>query len=145
MTDSLTPEHRSRNMAAIKSTNTRPEMLVRRYLHGLGFRYQLHHANLPGKPDLFLKKYHTAIFIHGCFWHRHEHCKYAYTPKSNLEFWQTKFQKNIENDARKQALLLEAGINVVVIWECEIKNGSFKHWIVDVLQENSGVTHDRGS
>ncbi|HAT1597530.1 TPA: DNA mismatch endonuclease Vsr [Legionella pneumophila] len=125
MPDSLTPEERSRNMAAIKGKNTRPEMAVRQYLHKEGFRYRLHKKDLPGKPDIVLKKYNTVLFINGCFWHRHKDCRYAYTPKSNLKFWQNKFDKNVENDLKKQDHLKTLGWNVIVIWECEIKN---KNW-----------------
>lgn len=129
-------EERSRNMASIKGKNTRPEMAVRRYLHKTGFRYRLHKKDLPGKPDIVLKKYNTVLFVNGCFWHRHKDCRYTYTPKSNLDFWKNKFDKNIENDLKKQDHLKKLGWNVVVIWECEIKNHSWQEWLQDRIINN---------
>lgn len=133
MTDKLTPEHRSRNMAAIKNKNTRPELEIRSYLFKNGFRYRLHRKDLPGKPDLTLTKYKTVIFINGCFWHRHTGCKLAYTPKSNLEFWEQKFQKNVENDLKKLKQLEMQGWKVIIVWECEIKNTNY-HWLVNEIK-----------
>ncbi|CAH14375.1 TPA: DNA mismatch endonuclease Vsr [Legionella pneumophila] len=128
MTDKITPEHRSRNMAAIKNKNTRPELEVRSYLFKNGFRYRLHRKDLPGKPDLTLTKYKTVIFINGCFWHRHTGCKLAYTPKSNFEFWEQKFRKNVANDLKKLKQLKMLGWKVIIVWECEIKDKNY-HWI----------------
>jgi len=122
MADIKTPEERSRNMAAIKSNDTKPEMLVRRYLHAHGFRYGLHNKNLPGKPDIVLRKYKTVIFIHGCFWHGHENCRYYRLPKSNVEFWKSKVDGNRARDERVEAELQSKGWNVIIIWECELKN-----------------------
>ncbi|RUR14027.1 very short patch repair endonuclease [Legionella septentrionalis] len=136
MPDSLTPEERSRNMAAIKGKNTRPEIAVRSYLHKEGFRYRLHKKDLPGKPDIVLKKYNTVLFINGCFWHRHKDCRYAYTPKSNLKFWQNKFDKNVENDLKKHEHLKKLGWNVVVIWECQIKKQGWQKWLKDRIINN---------
>ncbi|CZG79291.1 DNA mismatch endonuclease Vsr [Legionella pneumophila serogroup 1] len=133
MTDKLTPEHRSRNMAAIKNKNTRPELEIRSYLFKNGFRYRLHRKDLPGKPDLTLTKYKTVIFINGCFWHRHTGCKLAYTPKSNLEFWEQKFLKNVENDLKKLKQLEMQGWKVIIVWECEIKNKNY-HWLVNEIK-----------
>jgi DNA mismatch endonuclease (patch repair protein) len=107
-------------MSGIRGKNTRPEIAVRRYLHARGFRFRLHRRDLPGKPDIVLPKYRTAIFVHGCYWHRHEGCKYATTPSTNREFWQQKFHENVERDRRHQAQLADAGWNVLVIWECRI-------------------------
>lgn len=121
MADIKTKEERSRNMAAIKSNDTKPEMLVRRYLHGCGFRYGLHNNNLPGKPDIVLRKYKTVIFIHGCFWHGHENCKYYRLPKSNVEFWESKIDANRARDKRVEAELQAKGWRVLIIWECELK------------------------
>ncbi|HBC0467141.1 DNA mismatch endonuclease Vsr [Legionella pneumophila] len=135
MTDKLTPEHRSRNMAAIKNKNTRPELEIRSYLFKNGFRYTLHRKDLPGKPDLTLAKYKTAIFINGCFWHRHTGCKLAYTPKSNLEFWERKFQKNVENDLKKLKQLEMLGWKVIIVWECEIKNKNYD-WLVNEIKNH---------
>jgi DNA mismatch endonuclease (patch repair protein) len=120
--DKITPEQRSYTMSRIRSKDTKPEMLVRRHLHALGFRYSLHSSKLPGHPDLVLTKWHTVIFVNGCFWHRHEGCKAASTPKSNVEFWQAKFQRNVERDKHEHALLKAAGWRVIVIWECEVKS-----------------------
>jgi DNA mismatch endonuclease (patch repair protein) len=112
---------RSRMMAGIRSKNTKPEITVRRYLHARGFRYRLHAHALPGSPDLVLPKYKVAIFVHGCFWHRHPGCRYTTTPASNVEHWTQKFRENTERDARKQAALEGAGWRVIVVWECELR------------------------
>ena len=112
---------RSRMMSGIQSKNTKPEMLVRRYLHAQGFRYRLHTRELPGSPDLVLPKYRVAIFVHGCFWHRHASCRFATQPASNSERWKAKFQGNLERDARNVAALQAMGWRVLVVWECELK------------------------
>lgn len=118
--DHLSPEKRSWNMSHIKSKNTTPERTVRSFLHRNGFRFRLHVKDLPGKPDIVLPKYRTVIEIRGCFWHRHEGCKYAYVPKTRLEFWQKKFNENIQRDLKNQKLLTEVGYRVLILWECEI-------------------------
>lgn len=120
--DTVTKAQRSANMSKIRSKDTKPEMVVRRHLHALGFRYRLHDSKLPGHPDIVLPKWHTVIFVNGCFWHRHEGCKLATTPKSNVNFWQAKFAKNVERDIREHAELESAGWHVIVIWECEVNN-----------------------
>ncbi len=120
--DKLTPEHRSWNMRRIQSGNTKPELIVRSMLHRLGYCFRVHRKDLPGKPDIVLPKYNSIIFVHGCFWHRHAACKYAYTPKSRVNFWKQKFTQNIERDKRNIQVLNEKGWNVLVIWECETKN-----------------------
>ena len=112
---------RSRMMAGIRSKDTKPEMTVRRYLHSKGFRYRLHTRDLPGSPDLVLPKYRVAIFVHGCFWHRHLGCRYTTIPASNIEHWNEKFRVNIERDKRKQAALEAEGWRVIVVWECELR------------------------
>lgn len=112
---------RSKMMSGIRSSNTRPEMIVRKYLHARGFRYRLHVRKLPGSPDLVLPRYHAVIFVHGCFWHRHAGCRYATTPASNAERWRLKFDSNTERDARKESMLRTAGWRVIVVWECELK------------------------
>lgn len=112
---------RSRMMKGIRSKDTRPEITVRKYLHAQGFRYRLHSRKLPGSPDLVLPMYRVAIFVHGCFWHRHQGCRYATTPSSNAERWKLKFDANTERDARKEAMLREAGWKVLVVWECELR------------------------
>ena len=117
--DRLTKQHRSWNMSRIRGKDTKPEMRVRSVLHRMGFRFRLHRKDLPGKPDIVLPAYGTVIFVHGCFWHRHPGCRYAYTPKSRVDFWQTKFQRNVERHQEVEAELEELGWHVVVIWECE--------------------------
>jgi DNA mismatch endonuclease (patch repair protein) len=120
MADRLSPERRSWNMSRICGSNTRPERVVRSLLHRMGFRFRIGNRKLPGNPDVVLVKYRTVILVHGCFWHRHPGCKFAYTPKSRIGFWQQKFRENIARDCRTEALLREAGWRVIVIWECEI-------------------------
>ena len=118
-------EQRSRNMSAIKSKNTKPEIKVRKVLHSMGYRFRLHSKNLPGSPDIVLPKYKTVIFVHGCFWHRHENCKYASTPKTRKEFWEAKFRENINRDKLNQENLSSKGWKIIVVWECEIKDKDF--------------------
>ena len=119
--DCLTPEQRKRNMSAIKGRDTKPEILLRKLLHSLGYRFRIQRKDLPGRPDIVLPRYKTAIFVNGCFWHRHEGCRFASTPSSNSEFWQKKFAANVERDARNYAALKALGWNVLIIWECEVK------------------------
>lgn len=119
MVDSLTRAKRSWNMSRIKSGNTKPEKVVRSLLHAMGYRFRLHRKDLPGKPDVVLPKYKTVIFIHGCFWHRHDGCKNATMPKTNTEFWENKLSQNIDRDRKKQLNLERLGWKVIVIWECE--------------------------
>jgi DNA mismatch endonuclease (patch repair protein) len=120
MVDTLTPTQRSERMSRIRSANTLPEVALRKALHRLGFRFRLHGRRLPGKPDIVLRKYHTVILVHGCFWHRHEGCKVATTPKSNTEFWVEKFDRNVRRDAVVVDQLEAAGWRVLVVWECEL-------------------------
>lgn len=120
MADRISEERRSWNMSRIGGKDTKPELRVRRLLHAMGYRFRLHYKTLPGKPDIVLPKYHAAIFVHGCFWHRHPGCKYAYTPKSRVDFWKKKFKSNVERDKRNQAALAELSWRHLVIWECEI-------------------------
>jgi len=109
-------------MARIGGKNTAPEILVRKLLHASGFRFRLHRKDLPGKPDILLPRFKTAIFVHGCFWHRHESCARSTTPQTRQEFWETKFQATVERDAKQQAALLAAGWRVIVVWECETRH-----------------------
>ena len=121
MSDKLTPEKRSWNMSRIKGKDTKIEVEVRKYLFSKGYRFRKNDKRYPGKPDIVLPKYHVAICVHGCFWHRHEGCKDATTPKTRTEFWIEKFDKNVKNDQIKQEKLRELGWKVIVIWECELK------------------------
>lgn len=119
MVDSLTPVQRSERMSRIRSCNTKPEILLRKALHRIGFRFRLHGRKIKGKPDIVLPKYMAVVFVHGCFWHRHSGCKVASVPKSNTEFWLDKFERNVERDKRVTHELLEDGWRVFVVWECE--------------------------
>lgn len=112
---------RSKIMASVHSRNTKPERSVRRLLHSNGFRFRLHRKDLPGRPDLFLKKYGTVIFVHGCFWHGHANCRYGRLPKSNTEFWAKKIENNIARDKKSVRDLKRKGYRVFVVWECHIK------------------------
>lgn len=121
MTDIVTPAVRSRMMSGIRSKDTQPEMLVRRFLHRQGLRYRLHDRKLPGKPDLVFPQHSTVVFIQGCYWHRHAGCKYASTPTSNVEFWQTKFAGNVRRDREAVTNLQKAGWRVILLWECGLR------------------------
>lgn len=124
MTDVMTLEQRSRCMAAIRGKDTKPEILVRKFLFSKGLRYRLNNRKLPGSPDIVLKKYKTVIFVDGCFWHGHEGCKYFRLPKSNTSFWETKITRNIERDKETTQALTALGWKVIRIWECELRNKS---------------------
>ena len=118
--DSISKERRSWNMSRIRSKNTRPELLVRSILHGSGYRFRLHARELPGRPDIVLPKWKTVVFVHGCFWHRHKGCRFAYSPKSQKAFWRKKFRENMKRDVRKTEALTSSGWTVVTVWECEL-------------------------
>ncbi len=124
MADRISQEARSRNMAAIRGKDTKPEMAVRKSLHRKGFRYRLHVKDLPGKPDIVLPKYRTVVFIHGCFWHRHKGCKNAVMPKTNTVFWQKKLNGNVERDQKNQKMLQRMGWRIIVVWECAVKGNN---------------------
>lgn len=121
MTDIKTSEERSRNMAAIKGKDTKPELFLRKKLFALGYRYSTNASRVIGHPDVWLKRYRTAIFVHGCFWHRHTGCKYAYVPKSKIEFWSQKFEDNIVRDNLVKEDLHQKSIKCLIIWECTIR------------------------
>ena len=121
MADVMTPEQRSRNMAAIKGKDTKPELIVRKYLFSRGLRFRVQVRKLPGNPDIVLPKYNTVIFVNGCFWHGHEGCKYFRLPKSNVQFWKEKIERNVARDVRNEAELKALGWRVVCVCECEIK------------------------
>lgn len=134
MADNKTKEQRSYNMSRIRSKNTTPEITVRKFLFSHGLRFRLHDKKLPGKPDIVLKKYNTVIFINGCFWHGHEDCNYYRLPKSNIEYWSDKIEKNIKKDAIAHNKLKEIKYNVIVIWECQIKDGNFSEFTLDMIK-----------
>jgi len=122
MVDHLTKKKRSWNMSRIRSKDTKPEIIVRSLLHGMGYRFRLHRKDLPGRPDIVLPKYKTVIFVHGCFWHGHRGCKRSNIPKSNQEYWIPKINRNIERDQKNSAILRRVGWKVMKIWECECKH-----------------------
>lgn len=121
MADVHTKTQRSYNMSRIRSTETKPEIIVRKYLFSRGLRYRKNDKRYPGKPDVVLPKYKTIVFVHGCFWHQHEGCRYAVTPGTNVDFWKNKLTNNINRDSATKALLESQGWNVIIIWECELR------------------------
>lgn len=122
-------------MSRIKGKDTKPEMVVRKFLFAQGFRYRLHTKNLPGKPDIVLPKYKTVIFIHGCFWHGHKGCKYFVAPKTRTEWWLGKINKNRKNDKKALSLLDSDGWKIITIWECELRPQLFKETIKRLLRQ----------
>lgn len=137
MVDSISARERSRIMSLVKGKNTRPEMVVRRLLHGRGYRYRLHDAKLPGKPDVVFYRKRKVIFVHGCFWHRHQNCSLARTPKSNQEFWTSKLNGNRLRDEANLLKLHEARWEALIIWECELRDMKA---LTDRLQSFLGKT-----
>jgi len=133
MTDVHDIETRSFNMSMIKGRNTKPEILVRKFLHKNGFRFRLNYSKLPGKPDIVLPKHKTVIFINGCFWHGHEGCKYFVIPKTRTEWWTNKINDTKERDKVKSNKLKELGWNILVIWECELKPGNLENSLNNLL------------
>lgn len=121
MSDLISPEHRSWNMSRIRNKDTKIEVIVRKYLFSKGYRFRKNDKRYPGKPDVVLPKYHTAIFVNGCFWHQHPGCKNATMPKSNTEFWKQKLGRNVANDLRNVERLSEMGWNVITLWECDLE------------------------
>lgn len=119
--DKLTKEQRHRCMSAIRGKNTKPEIVVRKFLFGRGFRYRLNHPRLPGHPDIVLRKYRTVIFVNGCFWHGHDNCKYYRLPKTNVDFWRKKVERNKKRDVEEQRQLAAMGWHCITIWECQLK------------------------
>lgn len=117
----MTREQRSRCMASIHSTNTKPELMVRHYLFARGFRYRINHPRLPGHPDIVMRKYRTVIFVNGCFWHGHEGCRYFVLPKSRIDFWQAKIERNRKRDKEEQEKLASMGWHCITVWECQLK------------------------
>ena len=131
---------RRRNMAAIKGKDTKPEMLVRRYLHAQGLRFRLHKQDLPGRPDITLPKYQTVIFVHGCFWHCHEGCKNFRLPLTRRSYWSAKLSENAKRDRISGALLAEQGWRVIEIWECELKGADSNIVLSKVVQTLKDIT-----
>lgn len=121
MSDVHNPKQRSYNMSRIRSKDTKPEEIVRKYLFSKGFRYRKNDARFPGKPDIVLPKYKTVIFVNGCFWHKHEGCKYFVWPENNAEFWRNKIMSNVERDKRNYEQIQKQGWRILVVWECELK------------------------
>lgn len=120
--DTLSPARRSWNMSRIRGRDTGPELALRSALHRAGFRFRLHRSDLPGRPDIVFVGHRVAVFVHGCFWHRHAKCRFAYTPRSNVAFWTDKFQKNRARDAKAKRHLRKLGWKAVVIWECSLSD-----------------------
>lgn len=135
MADVHTKEIRSYNMSRIKGKDTKPELLVRKYLFSKGLRFRKNDKRYPGHPDVVLPKYKTVIFVHGCFWHFHEGCKYAVMPSSNVEFWKKKLYDNRNRDHRNQAALTEMGWNVIVIWECQLKKVQLEQTLSNLYKQ----------
>lgn len=133
--DTHTQEQRHLNMQRIRNKDTKPEIIVRKYLFSRGFRYRKNDGRLPGHPDIVLPKYHTVIFVHGCFWHRHENCPKASIPDDNREFWLDKFKTNIEHDTKIQTCLKDMGWRVIVVWECEISNKKKREKRLELLEQ----------
>lgn len=134
MADVHEPETRSYNMSQVQAKDTKPEMMVRKFLHTNGFRYRLHVKDLPGKPDLVLPKYNSVIFVHGCFWHAHEGCKDFKIPKTRTEWWKNKLFGNRERDEKHVRQLKDLGWNVIVIWECELKSDIIKKTLPELVK-----------
>lgn len=135
MTDVHSKETRSYNMSRIRSKDTKPELLVRRYLFSKGFRFRLHDKKLPGKPDIVLPKYRTVIFIHGCFWHGHENCRYFVVPKTRTDWWLNKIGRNIAGDTANIEKLRTAGWKIIAVWECTLKKGALEKTLEELVHE----------
>lgn len=123
-------------MAGIRSRDTAPELRVRRFLHAAGFRYRIAPKDLTGRPDIVLPKYRTIIFVHGCYWHRHEGCRYAAIPAANVDFWMKKFERNLQRDREVQETLMRAGWSVKVLWACELSDANLQK-LLDLIKGNS--------
>ena len=145
MADKMTPEQRSRCMAAIHSRNTKPEMIVRKFLFAKGLRYRVNNKRLPGSPDIVLKRYKTVVFVDGCFWHAHEGCRYYRLPRSNVEFWRQKIAMNIARDYANNVYLRLAGWHVIRVWECQIRPKAIREATLEQLYtEITGRTALKG-
>lgn len=133
MADVHTKKQRSYNMSQIRSKNTKPEMIVRSWLHKQGYRFRLHDKKLPGKPDIVLKKYKTVIFVHGCFWHGHKNCKYYVIPKTRTKWWLDKINGNVARDKKAQRKLRSLGWKVINIWGCKVKGNTYSQKIDNII------------
>ena len=122
MADDRSPAKRSLNMSRIRSRDTSPELRVRSLLHRSGYRYRLHVNNMPGTPDIVMPRYRTVVFVNGCFWHRHPNCRYSTTPKTNVDYWQQKFERNVKRDLNAYDILRQDGWTVLIIWECQTRD-----------------------
>lgn len=131
-------------MAAIKGKDTKPEMIVRKYLFSRGLRFRVQVRKLPGTPDIVLPKYKTAIFVNGCFWHGHEGCKYFRLPKSNVEFWREKIERNIERDRESMQALFDLGWKVIRVWECELRNKANREAILNKIYNSITTSGNSG-
>ena len=139
MVDIVSKKRRSENMARIRSRDTGPELAVRRAAHRMGFRFRLYRKDLPGTPDLTFPRHRLAVFVHGCFWHRHSGCQFAYSPKSRVEFWTKKFKQNVTRDRRNRNALQNLGWRVAIIWECETRN-------INIIEDRlRGFLHPTGN
>ena len=139
MVDRVSKEVRSYNMSRIRGKDTKPEILVRSYLFSRGLRFRKNDKRYPGSPDIVLPKYNTIVFVHGCFWHHHEGCKYATIPKSNVEYWKNKFYRNRERDERNQKELIAMGWKVITVWECELKKDKVEQTLEDLYAQITSV------
>lgn len=133
MADIVDQTTRSRMMSGIRGKDTKPELMLRKALHARGFRYSLHSSKLPGKPDIVLPKYKAVVFVHGCFWHRHEGCRYTTSPSTRTDFWNAKFEANVERDETVQRALQTSHWRVAVVWECAIRKPIMRALVVDTL------------
>ena len=141
MTDVVDRATRSRMMSGIRGKNTKPELIVRSFLHRAGLRFRLH-AGLPGKPDLVFPKYRTVVFVHGCFWHRHEGCRFSTIPANNAAFWQEKFGDNVRRDARVQQQLQELGWRALIIWSCQLNENELSKLAATIQTSKTGESND---
>lgn len=141
MTDIVAPETRSRMMSSIRGKNTKPELMVRRYLHACGLRFRLERKGLPCRPDLVMARFNLVVLVHGCFWHRHRDCGYATMPATRQAFWQDKFARNVERDQRQYRELRDAGWRVLVIWECGLKHDTERiEEIVEIIRKDDAFS-----
>ncbi|TJX14887.1 DNA mismatch endonuclease Vsr [Tissierella creatinini] len=145
MADVFSKDKRSEIMAKIRGKDTKIEMVVRKWIFAHGFRYRKNDKRFPGTPDIVLPKYKTVIFINGCFWHGHEHCKLSHMPKSNVEYWEHKISRNIENDIKNQEDIKMMGWNFIIVWECQLKENTEEvlENLIEKIEENKGHKSSR--